>query len=408
MSKLKDKVFLVIFSLLTLFLITVLVIFNYQDYYTKKKNIIQNLTRAKNINNVENIFNIKKDNKFNNKSSTIFMDYNIYTVILNRNNDIICIINNSSIELNDHKILDIANNIIRNNNKSKIEVRSLYFNDYAYSYKYANYITIMNIENIKNELQTKLKLSLTIFIVLEFIIFLIAKKITKWITIPALESFDKQKKFIEDASHELKTPLSVIMASCDMLENNLNEKKWLNNIKNESDRMNNLIKSLLDLAKIENNSNVICSKCNISKLVLLQTLTYESLMFEQNIKLKTDIEEEKHIICNEQQIKQLVSILLDNAIKHSFKNEIIIVSLKELKNSVILKVKNKGDKIPKGEEEKIFERFYRLDKSRNRNDNRYGLGLAIAKNIANSNNATINAYTKNDYTIFRVVFKKNL
>lgn len=411
MNKLKDKVFLVIFSLLTLLTITILFIFNYQDYYSKKKNIIQNLTMAKKISNRKEKLNYSNNNPYflDDEASLVFMDYHIYTVMLDRQNNIICIINNSSIKINNNKILNIANNIIRTNDKSKIRIGNLYLNDYVYSYKYSNYITIMNIENIKNELWIKLRISIIIFIIIEILIFLISKKITKWITIPVLESFDKQKKFIEDASHELKTPLAVIMASSDALEKNPNEKKWLNNIKNESDRMNNLIKNLLDLAKLENgNKKILHSKCNLSKLVLLQSLTYESLMFEQNLKLITEIEEEKYITCNVEEIKQLLSILLDNAIKHSFKDEKIIVSLKQIKNSVILEVKNKGDKIPKEEEEKIFERFYRLDKSRNRNDNRYGLGLAIAKNIALSNNATIVAYTKNEYTTFKVTFNKNL
>ena len=198
------------------------------------------------------------------------------------------------------------------------------------------------------------------------------------------------------------------MASSDALYNNPKEKKWLNNIKSESDRMNNLIKNLLTLAKLEDdNKDIIKSNLNLSKLVLFQALTYESLMFEQNLKLETLIDNDIHFKCNEEEMKELLSILIDNAIKHSFKNENIKVSLKETKNSVILKVENKGKEIPKGEEEKIFERFYRLDKSRNRNENRYGLGLAIAKKIAQNNNANITAKSENNLTTFEVVFKKN-
>lgn len=412
MNKLKNKVFLVIFGLLTIFLITILFIFNFQDYYTKKQNLLRNLTQAKKANGMTDELSYNLDGRrnagFNNKPSMIFMDYAVYTVILDSQNNIICIINNSGLDKDDNEILTIANKIISKNNSSKVNVPNLYFNKYAYSYNYGESITIINIENIKSELLSRLKISILIFIILEALIIFISKKITNWIITPVLDSFERQKQFIADASHELKTPLAVIMASSDALYNNPKEKKWLNNIKSESDRMNNLIKNLLTLAKLEDdNKDIIKSNLNLSKLVLLQSLTYESLMFEQNLKLKTSIDDDIYLKCNEDNIKELLSILIDNAIKHSFKNENIKVSLKESKNSVILKVENKGEEIPKGEEEKIFERFYRLDKSRNRNENRYGLGLAIAKKIAQNNNANITARSEDNLTTFEVVFKKN-
>lgn len=412
MNKLKDKVFSVIFGLLTLFLITILFIFNSQDYYTKKQNILRNLTQAKKAGGITDELSYSLDGRrnvgFNNKPSMIFMDYAVYTVILDSQNNIICIINNSGLDKDDNEILTITNKIISKNNSSKVNVPNLYFNKYAYSYNYGESITIINIENIKSELLSRLKISILIFIILEALIIFISKKITNWIIAPVLDSFSKQKQFIEDASHELKTPLAVIMASSDALYNNPKEKKWLNNIKSESDRMNNLIKNLLTLAKLEDdNKDIIKSNLNLSKLVLFQSLTYESLMFEQNLNLETLIDDDIHFKCNEEEIKELLSILIDNAIKHSFKNENIKVSLKETKNSVILRVENKGKEIPKGEEEKIFERFYRLDKSRNRNENRYGLGLAIAKKIAQNNNANITAKSENNLTTFEVVFKKN-
>ena len=412
MNKLKDKVFLVIFGLLTLFLITILFIFNSQDYYTKKQNILRNLTQAKKAGGITDELSYNLDGRrnagFNNKPSMIFMDYAVYTVILDSQNNIICIINNSGLDKNDNEILTITNKIISKNNSSKVNVPNLYFNKYAYSYNYGESITIINIENIKSELLSRLKISILIFIILEALIIFISKKITNWIITPVLDSFERQKQFIAHASHELKTPLAVIMASSDALYNNPKEKKWLNNIKSESDRMNNLIKNLLTLAKLEDdNKDIIKSNLNLSKLVLLQSLTYESLMFEQNLKLETLIDDDIHFKCNEEEIKELLSILIDNAIKHSFKNESIKVSLKESKNSVILKVENKGKEIPKGEEEKIFERFYRLDKSRNRNENRYGLGLAIAKKIAQNNNANITARSEDNLTTFEIVFKKN-
>ena len=108
---------------------------------------------------------------------------------------------------------------------------------------------------------------------------------------------------------------------------------------------------------------------------------------------------------NENSIRQVIEILLDNAIKHSHEKGKVEVNLKD-GNNIELTVSNTGDEIPKGEEEKIFERFYRVDKARNRDDNRYGLGLAIAKNIVTMHNGTIKAFSKSGKTTLQINLKK--
>ena len=268
-------------------------------------------------------------------------------------------------------------------------------------------ILVIIVDNSKSNerLVTLLEVTLVLLAILELLIYFVSSILSKWIIKPAIDAFDAQKRFIADASHELKTPLAVIMASADALEKDKKEKKWISNIQNESERMNNLIKSLLDLSKIESTTPVT-EDIDLSKLVIKSTLVLESLMFEKNIELKYDISENIIINANSEEIKQLVTILLDNAIKHSESNGKILVNLYEQKNNVVLEVKNKGKSIEKGQEEKIFERFYRVDESRNRNENRYGLGLAIAKTITNKYNGNISASSSNGYTTFKVVFKK--
>ena len=197
------------------------------------------------------------------------------------------------------------------------------------------------------------------------------------------------------------------MASADMLDENPNETKWLNNIKSESERMNKLVINLLELAKSEDlNEKEVFNNINLSKLIETSVLSFESLAFENGIKLTYLIEENVMFNCNSDRIRELLGILLDNAIKHTIDNENINVKMYKDKDFIIIEVINRGKEIDKKDREKIFERFYRADESRNRNDNRYGLGLSIAKNIVTNHKGKISVNCADGYTTFKVKFKK--
>mgnify|MGYP000034175427 CR=1 FL=1 len=230
--------------------------------------------------------------------------------------------------------------------------------------------------------------------------------LTSWIIKPVIRSFEAQKEFIADASHELKTPLSVIIASSEALEDNPKEIKWLNNIKSEANRMSILIKNLLELASLEKKENYVLKEDNLSKTVELAVLIFDAKAYESDIKLESKIDSNIKFNFDSYSMNELVEILLDNALKHADKKSTIVVSLKEQGNNIILSVTDTGDIIPNGEEEKIFERFYRLDESRSRKDNRYGLGLATAKNIVVNHKGKICAKSNGNDTVFEVLFKK--
>lgn len=416
MKKLKNKVFLVICLILTLFLVTVLGISNYQNYQNQRENIRNALFRFdenRKRNNIglpnraqenNNIQNVPPEDQ--NMQSKIFMDSLIYTAKLDENNNITEIVNHTPNDISEEQIKKIAEEIIEEKGNENSKISNLIFDNYSYLFlKNNNSLIIMDNSNEKSLVMQLLRTSIIIFTILELVIIFISKKITSWIIQPVIETFNKQKQFIADASHELKTPLSVIIASSEALENEPTETKWLDNIKSESERMNNLISDLLEMAKLENGIKEQYVIENLSKIVEREVLTFESLIFEKNIKLDYEIQENIILSCNSNQIKQLVAILIDNAIKHSSLKGKIIIKLRKEKANIILIVANKGKEIPKEEREKIFERFYRADESRNRNDNRYGLGLAIAKNIVTNHNGEISVNCENEYTTFKVILK---
>ena len=233
-------------------------------------------------------------------------------------------------------------------------------------------------------------------------VYIIARKISQIIVKPVEDSFEKQKQFVSDASHELKTPLAVIEANADVLQDKVGESKWLTYIQNEVQSMNKLVNDLLILSKMENIDNTNIQKFDLSKEIQMSVSVFESMIYEKDINLETNIDENISFNGEKEDIKHIISIILDNAIKHTDNNGKIIVNTKKEKNDIMIEIKNQGEPIPEGEEEKIFERFYRIDKARNRSEKRYGLGLSIAKGIVNKYNGTIVASSKDGFTSFIV------
>ncbi len=392
MNNLGQKIFHLLIIILTTFLSSIFIAFNLSIY-------------NKEYNDLKEKFMIINSTIQKNSYNPIFMENEVYVVIFNRKGNIDKIINYSSNDLTDSEIKELVINNVNKINSKKIE--SLYTSDYVFMETKEGNLIMVNNTSTKSYLLKELFKSILVFITLETIQVIISLNITKRIVKPVNESFIRQKQFIYDASHELKTPIAIISASAEMLEKNPKEKKWLDNIKTENNRMNKLVISLLDLSKSENiKENEVYTSVKLSKVIKNKALTFESLIYENSLELDVDVVNDIMFNCNEDRIKELLSILMDNAIKYSLPNSQITVKLSKEKNNIYLSVKNKGKEIPISEREKIFERFYRLDKSRNRDDNRYGIGLSIAKNIVINHNGTISVNCKDGYTTFTVNFKQ--
>lgn len=408
MKKLSKKIFFTILSILTLFSLCVLFTTNYQSYKMRKDNTFNILDR---VSNDKNKFMMEKHDErplpeIDNKDiKRIYIDSTVYTINLDDNGNFKELITHTEEEVNEEKIIKVAKKIIENH-KDKFHIGNLYIEEYSYAFSKDNKtLTIISNYNIRKENRRLLLSSSLIFILTEIIGIIISYLLTNWIIKPVIDAFEKQNRFIADASHELKTPLAVIMANISAYEKD-NDSKWFDNIKNESERMNKLIMNLLDLATLENSKDITLTETNFSKLVEASILPFEGLIYEENIKLKYNIKSDIKLKCDQDKIKQLICILMDNAIKHSNSKGKIIIDLYEEKNNIILEVKNKGKEIPIEEQKHLFERFYRGDESRNRNENRYGLGLSIAKEITELHNGEISVSSKDGFNIFKIILNR--
>ncbi len=214
---------------------------------------------------------------------------------------------------------------------------------------------------------------------------------------PVKEAWTKQKQFIADASHELKTPLTVILANNNILrshpESSFEEQEqWLESTEDEAGRMKHLIDEMLFLAKSDAEQNpVILSKTNVSELTERCALSFEPVAFEKNVAITTFIAGEIILNSNAALYDRLLHILMDNAVKHASPDSVVTVALQKNGSRTYLSVNNFGDIIPESDLPHIFDRFYRIDKARTADNTAsgYGLGLSIAKNILKTLNGDI-------------------
>lgn len=224
------------------------------------------------------------------------------------------------------------------------------------------------------------------------IMFFVAWRLSFFVFKPIRESFYKQREFISNASHELKTPLAIVSANADVISASADNNPYLESIKAQTKRMSILVGDMLTLAKMDERENSSDAQTfNLSDEIMSNTLPFDAVAFEKGKTIDVDIEPDIMYKGSLHSVKNIINILMDNAVKHASINGKIVVSLKKENGKIILTVFNTGSKVPNQDSEKIFERFYRPDDSRSRDSGGSGLGLAIAKGIADSNKWRISA-----------------
>jgi signal transduction histidine kinase len=223
---------------------------------------------------------------------------------------------------------------------------------------------------------------------------------------PVVESLEKQKRFITDAGHELKTPLAVMSANVDVIEIESGKTEWTQSIRGQIKRMNGLVKNMLTLSRMEEeNIHVVFSDVDMSYAVKDAAQSFMPVAESRNLKYNMDIAENIHISGDKNAINQLSSLLIDNAMKYASEKGVVNICL-ELDSKgkkAIFEVSNTCDSIPEGNLDRLFDRFYRADSSRSRNTGGYGIGLSVARAIANSHGGSIEAKRDGDHMIRFIV-----
>lgn len=232
-------------------------------------------------------------------------------------------------------------------------------------------------------------------------VFLLLLILSGRIVKPVAESFEKQRQFVTDAGHEIKTPLTIISADADLLELELGENEWLLDIRRQTQRLTDLTKDLIYLSRMdEARPAVQFVEFPLSDVVEETAQSFQALATAQGRRLELSVQGMLSLVGSEKDIRQLTSILLDNALKHAQPGTDIFLSLERDTKSIRLSVRN-SIRQPMSRETlgRLFDRFYRVDSSRNSSTGGYGLGLAIASGIVAAHRGKIRAESPEEHTL---------
>ena len=231
-------------------------------------------------------------------------------------------------------------------------------------------------------------------------VFMLIIIFSDWIFRPVSESYEKQKRFITDAGHELKTPLATIDADVTVIEMESGENEWLNDIKMQTQRMAGLTNELVYLARMdEQNRTTMMIDFPLSDSVQETADSFQSRAVVENKMFNCNITPGLSYCGDEKAIRRLVSILLDNALKYSEENGTIRIDLHPKGKGIQLTIFNTTPSMPRESLKYLFDRFYRTDKSRNSETGGYGIGLSIAQSIINAHKGSITASTEDEKSL---------
>ncbi len=213
-------------------------------------------------------------------------------------------------------------------------------------------------------------------------VFVLVVVFSKQAVKPVVESYEKQKRFITDAGHELKTPLTIINTNTEVLEMTYGESTWSNSIRNQTARMSKLVESLVALTRMdEAKTQVAVETFSLTEAAHTVADSFKLMAENSGKTLKVAVEEGVTYTGEPEALEQLMTLLLDNAVKYALEGSTIEFSIKKRSKKVVIRVENATDAFDSGRHDVLFERFYRVDASRNSQKGGYGIGLSIAKAV---------------------------
>jgi len=247
---------------------------------------------------------------------------------------------------------------------------------------------------------------LAIFFVAMTVFLGISILLSQWAIKPVEKAWDQQRQFVADASHELKTPLSVIMANAELIQgedtSGADRKRFSQNILSMSYQMRSLVENMLEMARVDNGTmKMQFTAVDFSQLVSDAVLSFQLLYEEKNMGMHCTVPDGISVYGSEQHLYQVLDVLLDNALKYSTQGGMVRAALVKTGRNCVLSVASPGEPLSKEDLKNIFKRFYRADKARAMNGS-YGLGLAIAESIVEAHNGKIWAESGNGYNTFFV------
>lgn len=329
-------------------------------------------------------------------------DYSTSVVLKNKN---IMVLSNSLKETTDKDILSMTQKL----QKSGKRFGSI--DDYIYLVRILKsgntvYIFVNNKEALQNSKQFFI-VSIFIFLLSVIVFTIISYYLSRWMIKPSEKAIKNQKIFVANISHDLKTPITIIRANADLIENEVKNKKSIKYIQQETEKLNHLVNEMLTLSRIDNTiSKENFKSFNFGDSLFDVVLPFESIAYEKGIRFNINIDEVTDYFGDESNIQKLAEILIDNAMSYTAKGGIVDVDAYENSKAVTLSVTNTGEPISDEKKVEIFDRFYRESKSRERTGNHYGLGLSIANTIVKKHNGKITVESKNGKNTFTVILPK--
>lgn len=306
--------------------------------------------------------------------------------------------------LGDNDEVIISNDMLKSMCERKDKTNRIGRFYFSYSEPDTEHILLVVMDSAANEkIHIKVLGGIGIAVISISLLIIVTLYLSRFVTGPAELSMMREKRFISDASHELKTPLGAISVNAQAIKLSGEDNLYINNIISEAERMNRLIEKLLTLSRLDEEPEMVCEIINLSELCEEMSLTYESAAFEKKITFGYEIKDSLYIRGNADEIRQLMAILLDNAIKNTQELGQIEVVVDERRRRKVIEVKNTGKGIGEEELPHLFDRFYTLNQARDNNS--FGLGLAIAKSIVERHKGVIEVDSViNEKTCFTIQF----